>query len=306
MGEFFFLPYEFATLLIALIIARFLVLKKHPILGYFIGLLLFPIVWLLYQYLSARGADCGPSSGVACEWLAVASLLVTCDTVLALVIYSALSISMIAYYRRVNSQGGLAESPATRRSLALMTILWVALMTILGCLVGLAIFNIRTRGLFIGWQSLGRPLESDNIGNFPGEKIIRIRSYNLGQIQVETDHSRIFQAGIRQCLQYALPERQNCWRIGQPGELITGDFVPCEPQFWIRQPPRGVIERVQSGSCIYAQIIQTSYALLEDGSVWAWTYTAVDPHDSAFPVIVGSLLGLVLGSITVLLRSLIK
>lgn len=298
MSDLVILALEVVALLLALFIVGFCIRKRRPLLGYFVGLVPLYIPWQLFM-LQIPSAEYCRQNSLACEWTGISVFIITGFTVLMAIVYSALSVSMAAYHRRVGLKGALVHV-SKRRTFALTTIAILTTTSLLGGGLGFSLVSLINSGVFVAWQNLGNPPEPSLTNRLAGEKTQKIRSYDLRQIQVETNQGRSFETDIEGCLKDRLPQQQNCWYYAQVTDLPPVGVMACPPSFWVRNPPEKVVQQVQARACNAVETIQTDYALLENGDVWTWHHQAqTDPAIRTVAIILGTVLGLVVGSVIV-------
>jgi hypothetical protein len=287
------------ALIVALLINRILFKRIHSLLNYCIGLIPFLAAWLLYMLPLPSSVYC-QQNPLACEWTGMGALFFTGYLVLLAVVYSALSITMHAYYHRTSlqdSQTGAEKRRIIARSAIILPL--IAFPVLSGSMCFLVI-ELVLHGVFVGWHSLGNPLNSWQAGRLAGEFSERIYSYTLEEIYVETNTGRIFQADLDFCLEKKPSVRQDCWNLSPVKAPFKSESMACKQELWIRNPPGESIERAQIRQCDDISINQTNYALLADGNVLAWHYyVSIASHVKAIVIIAAVILGLLAASLLI-------
>jgi hypothetical protein len=297
MNNFTALASGIVALLFALFINRILINRRHPLLGYGIGLIPFYAAWQLFM-LQLPSSEYCRQNPLTCEWTGMGALFFTGYIILLALVYSALSITMNAYYHHVAFQSVQVGGNKARITSKLGIISLLLITTVLGGLLTFAMINLVMRGVFIGWYNLGNPLVSGRAVRLEGESSRRIYSYNLEEIYIETNKGRIFQADVDLCITGNSSQRQDCWFLSMPVELYKSEFMACEQKFWIRNPPCDITEQVQTRLCDDISINQTNYLLSTDGDVWMWHYgVSTNAMIISIAVIGGAILGLFIASI---------
>lgn len=220
--------------------------------------------------------------------------------VLLAIIYSALSITMHAYYRRTSIQGsqtGAEKHTIIGRSAIILPLI---AFPVLSGFISFLVIELVLHGVFVGWHSLGDPLNSWQARRLAGEFSEQIYSYSLEEIYVETNAGRIFQADLDFCLEKNPSERQDCWFLSPAKAPFKSESMACKQEFWIRNPPGESIGRAQIRQCDDISTYQTNYALLADGNVMAWHYyVSMASHVKAILVTAAAILGLLVASLLI-------
>ena len=287
------------ALFVALLINRILFKRIHSVLNYCIGLIPFFAAWQVFM-LTLPGSVFCRQNPLACEWTGMGALFFTGYLVLLVMVYSALSITMHAYFRRTSLQG--RQTGAEKRRIIAKSVIILPLIAfpVLSGSISFLVIELVLHGVFVGWHSLGNPINSWQAERLAGEFSERIYSYNPEEIYVETNTGRIFQADLDFCLGKNPSERQDCWNLSPAKAPSKSESMACKQEFWIRNPPGELIERAQIRQCDDISINQTNYALLADGNVLAWHYyVSMASHVKAILVIAAAILGLLAASLLI-------
>jgi len=171
----------------------------------------------------------------------------------------------------------------------LITIILVISVAFLGGLYA----YLSNLGWFEPWKPLGKPLE----------KPIKISFYEENSPLVQTIDGTIYT-----CLNSLSANQKDCWIKTEFLELPKKESSPCytvDP-FDVPKLPEKVIDMVEFESCpnrglMFSTPRQHNFALLEDGSVWAWEYSHRVGGFAFFDIfiytIMGAVLGLILGGV---------
>ena len=281
-------------LFMALALDILLVRRRHPWLGWLIGLL--PILIAgsaaLYPLLT-----CKSDNPVGCEWSGFGVLVIGGLTIITATVFSLMSVGVARAHRPL-LRHNLDDIPYWRSfGISLGIIALIAATAAAGSVAGWGAYRLVQTGIFTRWQYQGTP---PDMGSFPGEHAVAFNNFDLGRVQVVTSEGRIFETRLNYCSD---PQRasENCWWYGSSESAFTQ--FPMDPEadpacgedLYVTNPPGQVIERVTVSYC-RNKPTQTIYILQEDGSVWAWH------HESQNDVIVvivwmigGALAGMFIG-----------
>jgi hypothetical protein len=290
-------------LLISVVIAGFFIRKKRLLIGYFVGLLPIYVPWQLFILSIPSREECAHSF---CEY-GPGAFIFTGFAILDVISYSALFVAIAAYFHRLGSQNKSVRGENGRCSFALLTIVVLIMISVLGGFFGSSLFDLRNKGVFVGWQNLGNPPEPGLTSRMEGEKNKKISSFDLWRVQVETNKGRIFETEYEFCLEERLLVHGNCWMYANETDRPSIGFMACGPTFLVRNPPGKVIDHAKGKYCDGGEIIQIEYAIVENGDVWVWRHQALrGPENRYFAIILGAILGLVIGSVLVFILSRFK
>lgn len=290
-------------ILIASVVINILIAsKRSAILSYCIGLL--PIVayglLLLMPLFGCRNDD----YALACEWTGVGIVIYSGLTLAMIAVYTLIAIGIaVAHPTRTTPEAGQVISGYSK-SRSVGTVLLLLMMGIGGAWTAkLLYYDLGGTGIFVTWRNLGTPPPS-YFRPLPGEKAVKIESYNLRSILIRTNEDRTFDTELQPCPSLgAILTSGNCWTYGGSYHIEEAPKADpeCRIDFWIWNPPGQVVERVEASSCFGEHMIQTDYVLLVDGSVWSWHHEKdMDASLSLPPVLVGgALAGMLLGIVLI-------
>jgi hypothetical protein len=128
--------------------------------------------------------------------------------------------------------------------------------------IGSLIGGMETRGSFEPWHPLG----------VPPEQAIEIYAHTDNTPFVKTVNGNFYH-----CTYFRQSDSQNCWTKVDRSDLEIVDSYPCIPDvhFNVPSPPGEVVDMFEFEGCaggLSVVTTQNNFALLEDGSVWAWSY----------------------------------
>ncbi len=274
------------ALLLSLLIDTVFIKKKRPWIGYIFGILPIFSFWLFIILQAPSKEYCQQYPG-GCEGAGGGILMYSVLSLLTVIVYTILSVGIVILSHRV--------IPSIERFTPLVGIIALILTTLLGACCGYFIINIMNSGIFVRWQNLGSPSEPRMLGRSLDEKAVKIEAYDTVRVRVITNLSRRFNTQHEFCLNYLMPSK-NCW-YEQQEDFFPAEYQSCKLQFRLSSPPGRVIDQAQVKYCNFTETSQTSYAILDNGTVWVWHHTARTNPSYAITVAIipGALTGLIIG-----------
>jgi hypothetical protein len=136
------------------------------------------------------------------------------------------------------------------------------------------------------WQSLGKP----------PAPAIQILGLCEGVICVKSSDGRSYRRNTVDCDELA----NNCWlEVSSDNSELPSPRIynRCMYEFKIPDPPANTIQIIGVKECGSGGDIYQSFALLEDGSIWAWNHSIYDLAGLVIllQVFLAALIGLVVG-----------
>jgi hypothetical protein len=239
------------------------------------GLLPFVFLWI-GTYLSLKALKCPPPT--TCEYVGLGHVVILFILTGAAMVYLPLAYFMRLVLRRLIWKG---PSPAhdTRSEVK------SGLILIAGAFGGFIVASLITvliySGLFVAWQAIEMPIDPTPRAGVPPEvaklptgtsehaKTILLAFQN--EVFILTDQDRVLSGKLtRQGNE--ISKKDMTWQIetGPPITQFRSYQRGCALQFLVLPPPGRVVDRVQSRQCDSSDLYQAEYAILADGSLWAW------------------------------------
>ena len=291
-------------LLASLFTNWFFIQRKHPVAGYFAGLITIYVPWQVYILQFPSAEEC-QSGLLNCEWVGVGIIYASGIAIIVAIIFSVLSIGMTSYHKRVSSLDVTPQNSSIKKTDILASIFLILVISMVsGFWAEKGIVNLAQKGVFVRWQSLGKPEDETFPPPEKGEEIIALHSFSRNQIRVETNKNRAYATSLEGCLD-GRKSGYNCWYSDISNDFPENEFNSCAPAFWITNPPDTVVYQTQTGRCGGHQLEQTNFVLLDDGSIWVWHH---EVNTDSFMIeliggIPGSIIGLIIGTIVVFVRN---
>lgn len=161
--------------------------------------------------------------------------------------------------------------------------------TFLSLYVLFFIGDLHTNGTFLNWHSIGSP----------PEKVIKIVGICEDEACVETQNKKFYMFNSYHCNEAAI---QSCWEQVDSILVEEPQMIDCWYKFPTKNPPRNTVQSIVTNDCGSGGASQANYALLKDGSIWAWEKSTTDLQGViwvlwAIPV---TIISLIVGSIIAL------
>ena len=241
------------------------------------GLLPFVLLWI-GTYLSLKALEC-PQPGT-CEYMGLGHVVILFLLAGAAMIYLPLAYIMRLVLRRLIWKG---PTPArgTPSEFTGGAILVAAAFG--GFIVANLITVFIYSGLFVAWHRVEMPVDPTPRAGVPPEiaklpagtsehaKSILLAFQN--EVFILTDQDRVLSGELtRQGRE--ISKKDMTWQI-ETGPPITEQRSyqrGCSLRFLVLPPPGRVVDRVQSRQCDSSILLQAEYAILADGSLWAWRF----------------------------------
>lgn len=290
-------------LIVSLSINWHLIQRKRPVVGYFAGLIAIYVSWQVYILQFPSVEECR-NSLLNCEWVGIGIIYASGLAIIVAIIFSALSIGMVSYHKKVSLLDlTLANSSIKKTNIQASIFLTLVIATFSGFWVKKGIVTLAQKGVFVRWQSLGKPEHETFPPQEMGEEIIALHSFSTDEIRVETNKNQAYATSVKGCLDRR-ESGHNCWYSDISNDFPENELNSCELAFWITTPPDTVIYQTQTGRCGGSQLEQSNFVLLDDGSIWVWHHEVnTDSLMTEFiGGISGSIIGLIIGSVVVFIR----
>ncbi len=281
-----------STVIFSLVLDGILIHHRRPKAGFLVGLI--PILAHELIYIIPR-LTCHSDNPIGCEWAGIGVVLFSGITLEILLAYSLLSVGLARAYPSIHEFGTGQLTRWKSIALSFRSVGTLLTLAIVGAIISLLVLTLVNMGIFASWQNLGTP---PDVGGQPEEKAIKIISYGLNSIQIETNLGRRLKTDFEH-LDYCSSQKKNntnCWyqSADQP------EYIPrnpnCKIAFWIQDPPDLAVDRVEVLDCTGWSKTQTVFILSPVGRVWAWHFSGgSDPFDKHFAIAPGAVAGMVLG-----------
>ncbi len=271
-----------------------------------VGCLVFVVSgWAIYS--GYQTMNCNPPQ--SCEWEGLAFLIDMAAVFIVGIVYLVLAFFMRFAYRHFIWKGA---SPATGGKI------WIWALALPGtALAGLLVFMLVTTilhsGLFVPWQRLDIPSEvpvppgilPERAYLPPGavEKARQLYFGTFSDVTLGSDQGRVLYARF-----YNIPQPQETgsviWQVENgppvvkpPLDQTRGYDAGCGLWLVVLPPPGAAADRVRSRECDQFQIGQAEYAILKDGSLWAWRSGVELFSFLRWPILLGPFAGFLLALI---------
>jgi len=270
--------------------------RSTSIFGLLWGLLPCVILWI-GTYFSLKALECPPPT--TCEYMGLGHVVVLFLLAGVAMVYLPLAYFMRLALRRLIWKD-IAPAPFTPSEVTSGAILITGAS--LGLIVAILITIISYSGLFVTWQFVEMLTDpTPRFGVLPevaelpagtSEHAKKILLANQNEVIILTDQKRVLSGKLTQQGTEA-SKKEMAWDI-EKGPPITEQRSyqrGCSFQFLVLPPPGRVIDRVQSRQCDRFDLYQAEYAVLGDGSLWAWR-SHVALYNFLIPaVLIGPLIG---------------
>jgi hypothetical protein len=169
-------------------------------------------------------------------------------------------------------------APARSSVLALVVLVILLCSPCLGLGGGLAYVNAAAQGRFARWRTLGAPPT--------GAVALITADPNL--VYVETASGGFFA-----CAHNGRAAGAGCWAPAEPPFAIApeADFERAVFSGDVPPPPGNLVDQLPVSLIFADTASEARYAVLDDGSVWVWEYSA-GGYDSLIALLLGPVVGL--------------
>jgi hypothetical protein len=143
------------TVVVSLLLAWLFVRKDKALIGYLCGLVPILGVWAAAEWMVVRACAACKGQGLCCEWTGIGVITYAFIAILAILVYSALSLGFAFLRKRIIAHPPPLSAGSRRRQILLLVLYMTLLLASTGGVGAFAcqkLFDLGNRGLLVHWQ----------------------------------------------------------------------------------------------------------------------------------------------------------